>query len=48
MEQKPNGVKLDPGSYVSMNFWGFPAKEGHDPAFLTVLEDGFKDLDRLY
>ena len=39
-----NGVKLDPGSYVSMNFWGFPAKEGHDPAFLTVLEDGFKDF----
>lgn len=32
------GVKLDPGSYVSMNFWGFPAKEGHVPAFLTVLE----------
>ena len=39
-----NGVKLDPGSYVSMNFWGFPAKEGHDPAFLTVLEYGFKDF----
>ena len=39
-----DGVKLDPGSYVSMNFWGFPAKEGHDPAFLTVLEDGFKDF----
>ena len=39
-----NGVKLDPGSYVSMNFWGFPAKEGHDPACLTVLEDGFKDF----
>lgn len=39
-----NGVKLDPGSYVSMNFWGFPAKEGHDPVFLTVLEDGFKDF----
>lgn len=39
-----NGVKLDPGSYVSMNFWGFPAKEGHDPAFLTALEDGFEDF----
>ena len=39
-----DGIKLDPGSYVSMNFWGFPAKEGHDPAFLTVLEDGFKDF----
>ena len=39
-----DGVKLDPASYVSMNFWGFPAKEGHDPAFLTVLEYGFKDF----
>ena len=39
-----NGVKLDPDSYVSMNFWGFPAKAGHDPAFLTVLEDGFEDF----
>lgn len=37
-----DGVNLDPGSYVSMNFWGFPAKEGHAPAFLTVLENGFK------
>lgn len=39
-----NGEKLDPGSYVSMNFWGFPVKEGHDPVFLTVLEGGFKDF----
>ena len=39
-----DGVKLDPGSYVSMNFWGFPAREGCDPAFLTALEDGFKDF----
>lgn len=23
-----DGVKLNPESYVSMNFWGFPAKEG--------------------
>ena len=38
-----NGEKLrNPGSYVSMNFWGFPVKEGHDPVFLTVLEGGFK------
>lgn len=37
-----NGVKLDPDSYVSMNFWGFSAKEGYDPAFLAVLEDGFR------
>ncbi len=37
-----NGVRLDPESYVSMNFWGFPAKEGCAPVFLTVLESGFK------
>ena len=30
-----DGVKLDPESYVSMNFWGFPAKEGCVPPFLT-------------
>lgn len=37
-----DGVILDPESYVSMNMWGFPAKEGCAPAYLTVLEDGFK------
>lgn len=37
-----DGVKLNPESYVSMNMWGFPAKEGHDPAFLSVLDKGFK------
>lgn len=37
-----DGVKLDPESFVSMNFWGFPAKENKDPAFLTVLEQEFK------
>lgn len=36
-----DGVKLDPESYVSMNMWGFPAKEGCDPAFIGVLEEGF-------
>lgn len=36
-----DGVKLDPESYVSMNFWGFPAKEGCAPAFLDVLEKEF-------
>ena len=25
-----------------MNFWGFPAKEGYAPAYLDVLERGFK------
>lgn len=39
-----DGVRLDPESYVSMNFWGFPAKDGCAPAFLTVLEDGFKEF----
>ena len=36
-----DGVELDPNSYVSMNFWGFPAKEGQDPAFIEVLERNF-------
>ena len=26
------------------NLWVCPAKNGHDPAFLTVLEDEFKDF----
>lgn len=36
-----NGTVLDPQSYVSMNFWGFPAKDGCAPAYLTVLEQDF-------
>mgnify|MGYP000364912022 CR=1 FL=1 len=36
-----NGVKLDCNSYVSMNMWGFPAKEGCAPAFLETLESEF-------
>ena len=36
-----DGIKLDPESYVSMNMWGFPAKEGCDPAFMEVLEKEF-------
>ena len=39
-----DGRKLDPESYVSMNFWGFPAKEGCAPAYLDVLELGFKEF----
>lgn len=39
-----DGVKLDPEAYVSMNMWGFPAREGCSPAYLTVLEDGFKEF----
>ena len=34
-----DGVALDPESYVSMNFWGFPGKP---PEYLTILEEGFK------
>ena len=41
---KADGVILDPESYVSMNFWGFPAKEGKDPAYLDVLEQGFVEF----
>lgn len=37
-----DGVELDPESYVSMNMWGFPAKECCDPAFMGVLESEFK------
>lgn len=37
-----DGEKLNPESYVSMNFWGFPAKDGHAPVYLDVLEQGFK------
>ncbi len=37
-----DGVKLDPNTYVSMNMWGFPAKEDQAPAFMKVLEDNFK------
>lgn len=36
-----DGVKLDPESYVSMNMWGFPAKEDEAPAFMKVLEEEF-------
>ena len=39
-----DGITLNPEAYVSMNFWGFPAKEGCNPAYLDVLEQGFKDF----
>ena len=39
-----DGEILDPESYVSMNFWGFPAKEGSAPAYLDILEKGFVDF----
>lgn len=39
-----DGVAIDPESYVSMNFWGFPAKDGCAPAYLGILEQGFRDF----
>ncbi len=36
-----DGVTLDPDSYVSMNFWGFPTRNGEAPMFLKILEYGF-------
>lgn len=39
-----DGVILDAESYVSMNFWGFPAKEGCNPVYLDILEQGFKEF----
>lgn len=44
IKAKVNDMELDIQSYVSMNFWGFPAKEGQDPAFLSVLEKHFVDF----
>lgn len=41
-----DGVALDPNSYVSMNFWGFPANEGCVPAYLHTLERGFVNFFR--
>ena len=39
-----DGVRLDPDSYVSMNFWGFPAGEGGTPAYLEVLDRDFTEF----
>ncbi|MSA01736.1 nucleotidyltransferase [Lactonifactor sp. BIOML-A3] len=36
-----DGETLDPDSFVSMNFWGFP---GNPPEFLNVLSSGFVDF----
>lgn len=41
IEVSVEGLPLDPESYVSMNMWGFPAKEGQKPEFLNVLETEF-------
>lgn len=39
-----DGVDIDPESYVSMNFWGFPGQAGCVPAYMNVLEQGFVDF----
>lgn len=44
MGAEADGVELNPDSYVSMNFWEFPAKEGCAPAYMDVLEQGFKEF----
>ena len=31
-----DGVELDPDSYVSMNMWGFPAKQGSDLSLIHI------------
>ncbi|MCD8377612.1 MAG: hypothetical protein LUB59_02355 [Candidatus Gastranaerophilales bacterium] len=43
-DAEADGVKLDPESYVSMNFWGFPAADGSDPWYMRVLDEGFTDF----
>ena len=40
------GVPVDPDSYVSMNMWGFPAREGQVPAYIAMLKQGFVDFFR--
>ena len=37
-----DGTSINPESYVSMNFWGFPAKAGCAPAYMSILADGFE------
>lgn len=41
IDAEADGVVLDPESYVSMNFWGFPATASSDPWYMSVLGDGF-------
>lgn len=39
-----DGKILDPDSYVSMNMWAFPARDGEKPVFLDTLEEGFSSF----
>ena len=36
------GKPVDVEALVSMNMWGFPAEDGEDPSYLTVLEQDFR------
>ena len=35
------GKAVDPEAYVSMNMWGFPARDGEIPEYLSILETDF-------
>ena len=41
-----NGAEIDLHTMVSMNMWGFPAKDGEDPKFLEILERNFEEFFR--
>ncbi|MCC8051471.1 MAG: nucleotidyltransferase [Clostridiales bacterium] len=41
-----DGIALDPDGFVSMNFWGFAAKENQKPWYMEMLEKGFVDFFR--
>lgn len=41
-----DGVKVDIDSLVSMNFWGFPAEQDKEPAYIGMLRDNFVDFFR--
>lgn len=36
-----DGIEIDPDSFVSMNFWGFP---GNPPEYISVLKKRFEDF----
>ena len=44
IEVEANEIELDQESYVSMNFWGFPAEETCIPEYFNLLEKGFEDF----
>lgn len=40
------GKAIDADAFVSMNMWGFPAREGAVPDYLRKLEEGFEEFFR--